>query len=361
MADSRSCPSCQQRIFSGATYCSRCHSDLTTAPCPQCGQANSRSAVLCGQCQCDLRSLPCPHCQTLNVATAPRCTQCRRSFPGPLATALSLQKTQASKTSPGLGVTLGLGLYLGAFLFSWLPLAFGDVLVTVRALLGAALAPVMLGGGLWLTQLRQHIKRADYLLALASGAAVGLGFSLLRYVVAPKFAVGFGAALVLPVLAAVMAEAGKVAAIRGFLKQESTPQEIRGLLFGILAGLGFAAVDNIVSVLTALHQGEGDAIVSLIGLRILISLAQACWSGTLASMLWREKRLTSRLAPVLGTFLAVTALHALWDYQMFYPTEAPGGIPAVILASAMGTLSLFLFRLNHMLRSNCLLVFMSWS
>jgi len=210
----------------------------------------------------------------------------------------------------------------------------------------------MLGGGLWLTPLRQPIKKADYLLALASGAAVGLGFSLLRYVVAPKFAVGFGAMLVLPVLAAMVAEAGKLAAIRGFLAQEHAPQEMQGLLFGILAGLGFAAVDNIASSLTALHQGEGDALVSLIGLRLLISLAQACWTGVLASMLWREKGITSRLAPVLGMFVAVTALHALWDYQMFYPDDASGGIPAVILASAVGTLSLFLLRLNHLLRSH---------
>jgi len=288
----------------------------------------------------------------LNVAAAPRCTQCRRALPSPLATALSPQKTQASSASPGLSVTLGLGLYLAAFLYSWLPLSFGFDLVTVRALLGAGLVPVMLGGGLWLTPLRQYIKGTDYLLALASGAAVGLGFSLLRYVVVPKFAVGFSAVLVLPVLAAVVAEAGKVAAIRGFLRQERSSQEMQGLLFGVLAGLGFAAVENTASVLTALHQGEGDAIVSLLGLRILISLAQACWTGALASMLWREKPLTSRLAPVLGMFLAVTALHALWDYQIFYSDDASAGIPAVILASAVGTLSLFLLRLNHVLRSD---------
>jgi RsiW-degrading membrane proteinase PrsW (M82 family) len=343
------CPNCRHQCYGAAAHCPRCHSDLAMSPCPRCQEQNSRSAILCGQCHIDLRSLKCPKCETLNIEAAARCTKCRCAFTQAGAPTVR-HKEEGPANLSVMGVGIGLCLYLVALALSFLPSASLNA-VTTHALLSAIFIPVVLGGGIWLTRLRKQIRGADYLLALASGGALGLAAALVLYFVLPRIAIAFGTVLLLPFLIAGAEEAGKLIAIQGFLKRDRYDHETHGLLFGILAGLGFAAVENMGAMLMALHQGESGTLTHLIGLRGLLSLAQACWSGTLASMLWQEKRAAPYwTAPVLWTFLGVTLLHGLWDYEWLYSEAGSETIPAVVLASALATVCLFVFRLRRTLR-----------
>jgi RsiW-degrading membrane proteinase PrsW (M82 family) len=287
------------------------------------------------------------------VEAAARCIQCRRAFPSQVMPTLTENKTDATPLLGVVGVILGLCFYVPALLVSFVPNPSQPWLLTARALLGAGVAPIVLASGIWLTRLRQHIKGTDYILALASGAVIGLGVALVLYFVVPKLSIAFGTVVILPVLVAAVEEAGKMLAIWGFLKRNRYPWETQGLLFGVLAGLGFAAAENTVYVLTAIRQGERDGVSQIVFLRMMVCVAQACWTGTLASMFWRWKDLSVQWTkPVLYTFAAVILIHALWDYQFLSPDTIVEGFPAVVQASIVCTLALFLPRVRHAVRSD---------
>lgn len=95
--------------------------------------------------------------------------------------------------------------------------------------------------------------------------------------------------------------------------------EADGLLFGVGAGMGFAALETMGYGLLAFTQSNGNLghVEQTLLIRGLLSPAgHAAWTGLVCAVLWRERQkaghaiLNSR---VVGAFLLAVALHFAWD------------------------------------------------
>jgi RsiW-degrading membrane proteinase PrsW (M82 family) len=95
-------------------------------------------------------------------------------------------------------------------------------------------------------------------------------------------------------------------------------READGLLFGIAAGMGFAAFETMGYGLTVLIASGGriDALERVLFVRNILSPAgHAAWTGMICAALWRarlDRSVVAKLA-LVGTFLTAVSLHALWD------------------------------------------------
>lgn len=95
--------------------------------------------------------------------------------------------------------------------------------------------------------------------------------------------------------------------------------EADGLLFGVAAGMGFAALETMGYALVNLVDSQGDiqALQQVLLARGLLSPAgHAAWTGFVCAVLWRERErkghVTINLA-VIGAFLVTVLLHASWN------------------------------------------------
>jgi len=95
--------------------------------------------------------------------------------------------------------------------------------------------------------------------------------------------------------------------------------EADGLLFGVAAGMGFAALETMGYALVSLIQSQGDvgALEQVLLIRGVLSPAgHAAWTGFICAILWRERERKGRKVPnftVAGAFVLAVVLHALWD------------------------------------------------
>jgi len=103
--------------------------------------------------------------------------------------------------------------------------------------------------------------------------------------------------------------------------------EADGLLFGIAAGMGFAALETMGYGLVVILKNQGDinTLQLILIVRGLISPAgHAAWTGFLCAMLWRERERKGRVTinfTVIGSFILVIVLHALWNMVNSIKTE----------------------------------------
>jgi len=94
--------------------------------------------------------------------------------------------------------------------------------------------------------------------------------------------------------------------------------EADGLLFGIAAGMGFAALETMGYGLTTVIQSRGDLaqLQQVLIMRGLLSPAgHAAWTGLICAELWRHRAKTNRVfgPSIIGVFVLAVMLHALWD------------------------------------------------
>lgn len=95
--------------------------------------------------------------------------------------------------------------------------------------------------------------------------------------------------------------------------------EADGLLFGVAAGMGFAALETMGYGFVTFLQSSGDVnmLNQTLLLRGLLSPAgHAAWTGIVCASLWRQRQIAGHAvlnALVIGAFLLVVLLHALWD------------------------------------------------
>jgi len=95
--------------------------------------------------------------------------------------------------------------------------------------------------------------------------------------------------------------------------------EADGLLFGVAAGMGFAALETMGYGLVVLVASEGDvgALQNVLLVRGLLSPAgHAAWTGLICAVLWRERAREDGsflYIRVLSVFLLAVVLHALWN------------------------------------------------
>src|ERR1700730_7479782 len=113
-------------------------------------------------------------------------------------------------------------------------------------------------------------------------------------------------------------EFAKILGVLVVARHHRHDSEIDGIILGGAAGMGFAALESSGYVFTAFVDSGGSlsTLVVVTLLRGLLSpVGHGTWTAILASVLFRESRPTRFRfdRAVLGTYLAVVALHWLWD------------------------------------------------
>ena len=94
--------------------------------------------------------------------------------------------------------------------------------------------------------------------------------------------------------------------------------EADGLLLGVAAGMGFAALETMGYGVTALIRSHGNVstLEQVLLVRGLVSpVGHAAWTGLVCSALWRTRLKTGKsFNPIVLVFFALAvSLHTLWD------------------------------------------------
>ncbi len=95
--------------------------------------------------------------------------------------------------------------------------------------------------------------------------------------------------------------------------------EADGLLFGIAAGMGFAALETMGYGLVSFIQSRGDINILqqvLIVRGFLSPAGHAAWTGFVCAVLWRERERKGHFVinwNIVGAFILAIVFHALWD------------------------------------------------
>jgi len=115
--------------------------------------------------------------------------------------------------------------------------------------------------------------------------------------------------------------------------------EADGLLFGIAAGMGFAALETMGYGLVAFVQSGGniDVLQQVLIIRGFLSPAgHASWTGFFCAVLWREREKKGHIAingKVIGAFLIAVILHALWNIASSFGGASGGQFILAMSAS----------------------------
>ncbi len=113
-------------------------------------------------------------------------------------------------------------------------------------------------------------------------------------------------------------EFAKILGVIVIARRRRHDAEMDGLILGAAVGMGFAALESNGYAFTAFLSSHGSlsATVFVTLLRgILSPLGHGTWTAILASVLFREskdRRFRIDL-PVIGAYILVSVLHALWD------------------------------------------------
>jgi RsiW-degrading membrane proteinase PrsW (M82 family) len=95
--------------------------------------------------------------------------------------------------------------------------------------------------------------------------------------------------------------------------------EADGLLFGVAAGMGFAALETMGYGLVSLISSQGDigTLQQVLLIRGLLSPAgHAAWTGFVCAVIWRERERGRHGIlnwATAGAFILAVVLHAVWD------------------------------------------------
>ncbi len=115
--------------------------------------------------------------------------------------------------------------------------------------------------------------------------------------------------------------------------------EADGLLFGIAAGMGFAALETMGYGLITFFDSGGDITVleQVLLLRGFLSPAgHAAWTGFIAAILWRERERHGRVVVnwhVIGAFLLAVVLHILWNTVNSFDTQTAAQFAILAVAN----------------------------
>jgi protease PrsW len=125
--------------------------------------------------------------------------------------------------------------------------------------------------------------------------------------------------------------------------------EADGLLFGMAAGMGFAALETMGYGLVSFIQSTGDitTLEQVLVLRGFLSPAgHAAWTGFFCAVLWRERERRGHIAvnaQVIGAFILVVALHILWNIANSLDYQTAAEFTVLVMANvAIAAISLTL-------------------
>lgn len=104
-----------------------------------------------------------------------------------------------------------------------------------------------------------------------------------------------------------------------FAMRKRFRSELDGILFGVAAGMTFAALETmgyeLITLVTSL--GNINVLDQTILIRGLLSPAgHAAWTGMITATLWRERERTGKALTwlVVLFFIIAAGLHSVWDY-----------------------------------------------
>jgi RsiW-degrading membrane proteinase PrsW (M82 family) len=193
--------------------------------------------------------------------------------------------------------------------------------------LGAFLGPVAFVA--YVYERAPDVPLPTLLWCFLAGGALGVSAAglieyraLVEYGTLPTFAIGLAE------------EASKLLVpIAIFLIGRHT-RESHGLLFGVAAGMGFAAFETMGYGLTVLIASGGriDALQQVLFSRNLLAPAgHAAWTGLVCAALWRARLdpAPRTKAAVGAAFVLAVSLHALWDSVA---TSRTGLIPVALVS-----------------------------
>lgn len=136
-------------------------------------------------------------------------------------------------------------------------------------------------------------------------------------------------------------------------RRPSFSETVDGLVFGIAAGLGFAAAQTIFNFsriigYDRLHTSAGDWLLPVLGAAVLTPLMQASCTGAVTASLWRRGRQGGRLLYAAGFPVAVTG-HIAFTLGSRLLLNAGASQAAVLIweAAVVATLLMFVRALLH--------------
>jgi protease PrsW len=142
-------------------------------------------------------------------------------------------------------------------------------------------------------------------------------------------------------------EFAKILGVLVIAQHRRHDSEMDGLILGAAVGMGFAALESSGYAFTAFLKNNGSisATVAVTLIRGLFSpLGHGTWTAILASVLFRESR-NGRFRinlPVIGAYLLVSVLHAMWDGLPSVVTSIFGlGLDVIIAEGMVGIVGLF--------------------
>jgi RsiW-degrading membrane proteinase PrsW (M82 family) len=92
--------------------------------------------------------------------------------------------------------------------------------------------------------------------------------------------------------------------------------EMDGIIVGAAAGMGFAALEDMIYGAGAFHHGLTAVVVTVWLRQVLGAFGHGTWTAIVAGTIWRERRNGRfRISPrVIGAYLVAASLHGLWDW-----------------------------------------------
>lgn len=117
--------------------------------------------------------------------------------------------------------------------------------------------------------------------------------------------------------------------------------EMDGIILGAAAGMGFAALEDMIYGLSAFHQGLHSIIFTVWLRQILGPFGHGVWTAILGGAIWRAKgaggpRFTFT---VIGAYLTAAGLHGLWDWDPL------PGLWSLLWLLGVGALGIVILRL----------------
>ena len=216
-------------------------------------------------------------------------------------------------------------------------------------LLGAFVVPVT-----FVAYFYTHVRDRDISLPLLTtcaivGGVVGLIVAgILEYGTLQQLSIGGF------ITVGIIEECAKLLFPLGMYLFSKYRHEADGLLFGVAAGMGFAALETMGYGMSSFIKSAGNinTLQQVLLVRGFLSPAgHAAWTGFICSILWRERQRAGRgtiNAKVIGAFIVAVALHTLWNISNSIPTHTAVSFTLDVLANiAIAGVSLSLIYLRY--------------
>lgn len=116
--------------------------------------------------------------------------------------------------------------------------------------------------------------------------------------------------------------------------------EMDGIILGAAAGMGFAALEDMLYGASAFHHGLTSVIATVWAREILAPFGHGTWTAIVVGTIWRVKgsgkpRITWL---VILAYLVAAALHGAWDWEPF------SGIGVLLWFLLVGSVGLLILR-----------------